>query len=83
MAIGALVPIFWGLVSFIYFGTPNSRWTDLFWNVVYITCPSWLLPENNWSILTTPLANAVLYGLAVFLVSIAISAISKRTKRTR
>jgi hypothetical protein len=83
MALGAFVPIFWGVVAFIEFNAPNSKWTDLFWNLVYITCPPWLLPENDWSMVVTPLANAVLYGLAAFLISIAIRVISKRTSHSR
>jgi hypothetical protein len=83
MAIGALVPIFWGVVSFIAFNAPESRWTDLYWHVVYVTCPAWLLPESKWSMLITPLANAALYGLVAFLISIALKGRSKRTARTR
>jgi hypothetical protein len=43
---GAFVPIFWGVVSFIFFNAPESHWTDLYWNVVHVTCPAWLLPET-------------------------------------
>jgi hypothetical protein len=78
MVIGALVPIFWGVVAFINFNARQSKWTDLFWNLVYITCPPWLLPENDWSMVLTPLANAVLYGLVAFLVSMAIRSLRSR-----
>jgi hypothetical protein len=81
MVIGAFVPIFWGIAGFILFNARQSRWTDLFWNAVYITCPPWLLPDD-WSMWITPLANAVLYGLAAFLISIAIRVISKGTSRS-
>jgi hypothetical protein len=83
MAFGAFVPLFWGVARFILFNAKQSAWTDLFWNLVYITCPPWLLPENNWSMLITPLANAVLYGLVAFLVSLAIRAVSNRITRAR
>jgi hypothetical protein len=83
MAIGAFVPIFWGVAAFIGFNARESKWTDLFWNLVYITCPPWLLPETNWSMVVTPLANAVVYGLAAFLISIAIGVISKITSPSR
>jgi hypothetical protein len=83
MVIGAFVPIFWGVVSFIFFNAPESHWTDLYWNIIYVTCPAWLLPESKWSMLITPLANAVLYGLIAFLISIALRGLSKRTARTR
>ncbi len=83
MAIGAFVPIFWGVLGFIEFNARESKWTDLFWNLVYITCPPWQLPENDWSMVETPLANAVLYGLVAFLISIAIRVIAKITSRSR
>lgn len=83
MVIGAFVPLFWGVVSFITFNAPETHWSDLYWNVVYVTCPPWLLPESNWSMLITPLANAVLYGLVAFLVSIALRGLSKGTARTQ
>lgn len=83
MAIGAFVPIFWGVVSFIFFNAPESHWTDLYWNVVYVTRPAWLLPESKWSMLITSLANAVLYSLIAFLISIALRGLSKGTARTR
>jgi hypothetical protein len=83
MALGAFVPIFWGILGFILFNARQSTWTDLFWNLVYITCPPWLLPENDWSMVVTPLANAALYGIAAFFISIAIRVVSKRTSRSR
>ena len=83
MAIGACVPIVWGLVSFMAFSAPESHWTDLYWSVVYVSCPAWLLPESKWSLLITPPANALLYGLGAFLISIALRRLSKRTAPTR
>ena len=76
-AFGFCVPIFWGVMAFVFFTAPESRWTDLFWYSVYVTCPPWLLPENSW--LLTPLANAALYGLVAFLISVGIRALKKRT----
>jgi hypothetical protein len=83
MALGAFVPLFWGVAAFIEFSAPNSKWTDLFWNLVYITCPPWLLPENDWSMVVTPLANAVLYGFVAFLISVAIRTVSKIARHTK
>jgi hypothetical protein len=76
-AIGFFVPIFWGVMSFIFFNARQSRWTDLYWILVYITCPPWLLPENSWSLWITPIANAVLYGLIAFLISTGMRILSK------
>src|SRR5260370_40595358 len=66
--VGFCVPIFWGVMSFIFFTAPNSVWTDLSLKLVYITCPPWVLPENGASWLITPLANAVLYGCVALII---------------
>jgi hypothetical protein len=66
--IGALVPIFWGILGFILFNMKQSMWSDLFWSAVYLTCPPWLLPENAYSEWITPLLNGALYGGAALLV---------------
>ena len=76
--VGFLVPIFWGVMAFIFFTARESRWTDLFWYSVYVTCPPWLLPKNSLSMWITPVANAVLYGLVALLISIGIRALKKR-----
>jgi hypothetical protein len=67
--VGFVVPICWGIESFISFNARESRWTDIYWYTVYISCPPWLLPENNWSWLLTPLFNAMLYAGVALLVS--------------
>jgi hypothetical protein len=77
-ALGFSVPIFWGAMSFIVFGARESRSTDLYWNLVYITCPPWLLPENSWSMWITPIANAFLYALAAFLILTGLRALKQR-----
>jgi ABC-type dipeptide/oligopeptide/nickel transport system permease component len=77
-ALGFAVPIFWGVMAFIFFNAREARWTDLFWYSVYVTCPPWLLPENSWSLWITPVANAALYGIVAFLISMRIRALKKR-----
>jgi len=62
--VGCTVPIFWSVLAFIYFSAPESAWTDLFWDAVYISCPPWLLPENSLSWFLTPVLNAGLYAVA-------------------
>jgi hypothetical protein len=69
--VGCVVPMFWGVESFISFNARESTWTDIYWYTVYITCPPWLLPENNWSWLLTPLLNGVLYAGIALLISAA------------
>jgi len=66
--VGFCVPIFWGVISLITFNAPDSVWADRYWKLVYITCPSWLLPENGASWLITPLVNAALYGGVAFII---------------
>jgi hypothetical protein len=64
--VGFVVPIFWGVLGFIYFTAPQSRSTDLFWTVVHITCPFWDLASGGVSAILVALLNAGLYGLIVF-----------------
>jgi hypothetical protein len=75
--VGGLVPIFWGVLGFILFNMKQSIWTDLFWYAVYVTCPSWLLPENGASWLITPLLNGILYAGVAFLI---LTAVKGRTR---
>ena len=62
-AVGFAVPIVWGTVAMITFGGPGGPLTNLFWNLVYVTCPPWLItkgpPSNS---LATPFVNAALYA---------------------
>jgi hypothetical protein len=44
-------------LGFVFFNARISWWTDAYWNRVYITCPSWLLPETGASWLVTPILN--------------------------
>jgi hypothetical protein len=77
--IGAAVPLFWGILGFILFNAPQNIWADIFWYSVYVTCPPWLLPENDLSWLITPLLNGALYsGLALLLLSAAKLVKSRR-----
>jgi hypothetical protein len=68
-AVGFVVPIFWGVVSFLLFGLPESRAADIFWGVVYITCPPWLIPTSSMlaAFVVVPLLNALLYGWVTFM----------------
>ena len=64
-AIGFMVPVLWGVLGFVFFNAPESRWTDLFWFLAHTTCPFLLLPETSigwvdW--LDAPILNACLYG---------------------
>lgn len=57
--IGFCVPILWGIVGFVFFSAQQSAWTNAFWIVVYLTCPTWVFP--NFGMVLVPLSNALLY----------------------
>jgi Mg/Co/Ni transporter MgtE len=64
---GFLMPVLWGTIAFIGFGTPESTASELFWDVVYVTCPPWLItgpPPLGYGP-ATALMNAALYGAVV------------------
>ncbi len=68
--IGFVVPLMWGILSFVLFTAPQSRFADLYWAAVYITCPPWGLPAL-WGSIVMPFANAALYaGIAYCLISV-------------
>jgi hypothetical protein len=75
-AAGFVIPLFWGFVSFIFFGAKQSVWADVYWLLVYVTCPFWLLPESLPQI-WTPVLNAVLYGGLAALICTVLSAQKK------
>ncbi len=65
--VGFVVPLFWLFLSFILFTAHQSRWTDIYWLIVHITCPVWNLQGSDIGLLLVPFANAALYGLVGFL----------------
>ncbi len=62
--IGFLMPLFWGITSFVLFSAKGT-WTTAYWYLVYATCPFWLLPGLAGEILM-PVLNAVLYGTLAY-----------------
>src|SRR5579862_29791 len=80
-AIGFCVPVLWGVAGFVFFTAPQSVWTDIFWYAVYVTCPSWLLPENSASWILTPTLNGLTYGFLSWLVLMLFR--SHRAARSR
>lgn len=70
---GFFVPIFWGILGFILFNAPESKWTDMFWDAVYITCPFWAIP-GLLGRFSMPFLNAGLYAIgAIILYQATIS----------
>ena len=65
--LGFVVPVCWGVASFIFFSARESAWTNFYWGAVYLTCPFWLLPSNTATTVMMPFLNAGLYGGLAFL----------------
>jgi|SRR5579862_311138 len=84
-AIGFFVPLFWGILGFLNFNAHESVWIDIYWNAVYITCPSWMITGSSiGSDLLMMILNAALYGsLAVLIMSMfkAVRQIASRRAR--
>lgn len=45
--IGALVPLFWGVLGFLLFNIPEGPLSRIFWGAVYLTCPFWVIAGNK------------------------------------
>jgi hypothetical protein len=75
--IGGLVPFLWIAISLLAFNTRESPATDLYWDVVYITCPPWLwlAASPSWM----ALLNGLLYGSIATVVAIMVT----KRKKTR
>jgi hypothetical protein len=61
-ALGALVPIFLGILGFLRFNVPEGTLSRAFWQAVYVTCPSWRI-NGYISHLLTPLLNGLMYAV--------------------
>ena len=67
--LGALVPFFWIALGLLSFNARESN-GDIYWQVVYITCPAWLLP--GWSALKMCVLNGLLYGAIALVFAIIL-----------
>jgi hypothetical protein len=66
--IGAFVPLFWGVSSMLLFNIPEGGFSRLYWQVVYVTCPSWVI-DGEKALVLMPLLNGCMYaGIAVLAV---------------
>jgi hypothetical protein len=75
--VGALVPIFWGVLGFLLFNVPEGRLSRAFWQAVYITCPFWRI-DGEKAMILMPLLNGLMYaGIAFFVVKAFIIVRSK------
>lgn len=70
-AVGALVPLFWIFISLLAFNARESSGIDVYWTLVYITCPPW------WWVATSPMKlcflNGLLYGLAALAIAYSVN----------
>ena len=55
--LGAVMPLIWGLLGFLWFNLPEGPQSRAFWKAVYLTCPSWSIDGY----FLTPLLNALMY----------------------
>jgi hypothetical protein len=46
MLVGFVVPIFWGVLSFVLFNAPQSPLADLYWDAVHITSPALVITPS-------------------------------------
>ncbi len=67
-AIGALVPLFWGILGFLLFNVPEGLGSRLFWGAVYVTCPFWII-EGNKALVLMPLLNGSAYALLFWVIT--------------
>jgi hypothetical protein len=63
-ALGAFVPLMWGILGFVYFNVPEGAFSRAFWQAVYLTCPAWRI-DGYKSYLLTPLLNGLMYAAIV------------------
>ncbi|NYF81307.1 hypothetical protein HDF17_003627 [Granulicella arctica] len=64
--VGALVPLFWGVLSFLLFNLPEGWLSRAYWRAVYITCPFWLI-EGQKAMFLMPILNGCMYALLAVL----------------
>jgi hypothetical protein len=60
--IGALIPLFWGVLSFLFFNVREGWFSRAYWHAVYITCPFWVI-DGEKALFLMPVLNGCLYAL--------------------
>jgi hypothetical protein len=72
--VGAIIPAFWGTLSFLLFNVPEGSFSRAYWSVVYTTCPFWYI-DGEKAMFLMPLLNGCLYGTIVVCIAKAIDLI--------
>jgi hypothetical protein len=65
--IGALVPLFWGVLSFLLFNVPEGWFSRAYWHAVYITCPFWRINGEK-ALVLMPLLNGCMYAIIALVI---------------
>jgi hypothetical protein len=60
--IGALVPLLWGVLSFLLFNVREGWFSRAYWHALYIRCPFWVI-DGEKDLFLMPLLNGCLYAL--------------------
>ncbi len=60
--VGALVPLLWGVLSFLLFNLREGWLSRVYWGAVYITCPFWFI-EGQKAMFLMPILNGFMYAL--------------------
>jgi hypothetical protein len=69
--LGAIVPAFWGTLSFLLFNVPEGSFSRAYWSAVNISCPFWYINGEK-AMFLMPLLNGCLYGAIVVCITKAI-----------
>jgi hypothetical protein len=80
-ALGACVPLMWGILGFVYFNVPEGAFSRVFWQAVYLTCPSWRI-DGYKSYLLTPLLNGLMYAAIAAAVISGFNVVRRLRSRT-
>jgi hypothetical protein len=66
-AVGALVPLFWGILGMLFFNAPEGWFSRAFWRAVYVTCPFWIIGGEK-ALVLMPLFNGLMYAALALLI---------------
>jgi hypothetical protein len=65
--VGAIIPLFWGVLGFLLFNVPEGQFSRIYWDAVYLTCPFWHI-DGEKALILMPLLNGSMYAiLAAFI----------------
>ena len=77
-AIGAVVPLFWGILGMLLFNVPEGWFSRVFWRAVYLTCPFWVIGGGK-ALILMPLLNGLMYAALTLLITQAYRSIRSET----